>query len=90
MTTTFISATPKELVSQHQATLRTYLGRALVQGDTLTPGELDDLQQRMSEFRAIGNSFGLTEREIVSLLFRGLLVEKQGCGCHRCRARQTD
>lgn len=81
------SLDPKELMSEHVATLRGYANRVLAQDGSLAPGEQADRVRRMEEYLAIGSSFKLTEREMVSNLYRGILSRKSGCGCPTCRTR---
>jgi hypothetical protein len=83
---------PKALVVEHVATLREYAKRVLLRQGSLTPLEEDDRASRLREFLAIGSSFKLTHREMVVLLFRGLMGPKPGmpsCGCPTCRERQA-
>ena len=81
------SLDPRELMSEHVATLRGYANRVLAQDGSLAPREQADSVRRMEEYLAIGSSFKLTEREMVSNLYRGLLSRKSGCGCPTCRTR---
>ena len=77
----------KKLMDDHLATLRGYARRVLVHGDPLIPGEDEDREGRMHEFLAIGNSFNLTKREMVALLYQEMLTEGDGCSCPTCRGR---
>ena len=78
---------PKELMSEHAAALRAYANRVLAQDDSLAPWEQADRVRRVKEYLAIGSSFKLTEREMVSNIYRGILSRKSGCGCPTCRTR---
>ena len=84
-----IGVNPKELMSQHQAALRAYAKRVMVQGDGLTPAEDDDRARRMQEYMAIGRSLNVTHKEMVAVIFRGMFAVKRGCGCPTCRERAT-
>ena len=79
---------PEEQIAQHLPVLREYAGRALLRGERIPPYQMSDLGQRMREVLAIGQAFKLTEREIVSLVYKGLFVSQRGCGCPSCRARE--
>ena len=83
-----VSVHPKELIHQHLLVLRAYAWRVLCRGEALTAKEEDDRAERAREFLAIGRSFKLTGKEMVSLLYRGLLRQKRGCGCPGCLARR--
>jgi hypothetical protein len=65
------SADPKELMVQHLSTLRDYATRILVNRDILTPREEEDRDLRMNQFLDMHASFRCTEKEAVSLLYRG-------------------
>jgi hypothetical protein len=54
----------------HLAALKQYAQRILVKGDTLTENEEADKSHRMTEFLQIGNSFDLSEKEMVTILYR--------------------
>ena len=81
---------PKELMTRHLEVLREYAGRALNQQDELSPAENEDKTQRIEELLAVGSSFGLTKKEITSLLYRWLFVRKRGCDCMVCQARRSN
>jgi len=53
--------------------LREYARRALVEKDDTVILTQDLKEARMQEFMAIGNSFQLTERDMVVLLYKSLL-----------------
>ena len=74
----------KTILSQHLRALRSYLRKAFVDRDDLTRDENMDRQVRMREFLAIGKSFGLTDRQLVAHLFKGLFKNTQACDCHEC------
>ena len=85
--TYLILADPKKTMAQHQTTLRHYAKRVVLQGEILSPQEEHARMQQMREYMAIGHSFGLTPKEFVAVLYRGLFVSRRGCGCPNCRAR---
>ena len=43
-----------------------------------------DRQVRMREFLAIGKSYGLTDKQLVAHLFKGLFKNTQVCECAEC------
>lgn len=71
--TSLILVDPKDLMAQHPAALRDYARRVMVHGENLSPEEEGDKDRRMEEFLTAGRSFRLTDREMVSLIYRGLL-----------------
>ncbi len=78
---------PKELLTQHLAALRSYAKRVIVDGDTLSYREELDRRARFKEYAAIGDSFHLTEKDLVSLMFKGLLSSGgPDCWCAECRS----
>ena len=77
---------PNQLMAQHQEALRKYTRRALKNGETLAYYEREDKALRLREFLAIGNTFGLSNKEMVVHLYRGLFDFKQGCDCPGCQA----
>jgi hypothetical protein len=65
------SADPKELMALHLSALRDYATRILVNRDILTPGEDEDRNLRMRQFLEMITFYQCTEKEAVSLLYRG-------------------
>ncbi len=79
---------PSELMVQHLNVLRGYAGRVMAaDGAPLTADEDADRVERMAEFRAISESFGLTGRDAATLLLKGLNDETKACDCHACSSR---
>ena len=74
----------KTILSQHLSALRSYLRKAFVDRDDLSRDENMDRQVRMREFLAIGKSFGLTDKQLVAHLFKGLFKNTQVCECAEC------
>ena len=56
----------------HLAILKEYAKRVIVSGNPLTPEEEQDRADRIQEFLNIGLSFDLTEKEMVTILYREL------------------
>ena len=81
---------PKDIAAEHLEALRGYVKKALLGKRALTEEEEADKSRRMEEFIAIGNSFKLTGREMVGLLFEGLFTAGRRCGCPSCTSRRAD
>ena len=56
----------------HLAILKEYAKRVIVSGNPLTPEEEQDRADRIQEFLHIGLPFDLTEKEMVTILYREL------------------
>ena len=87
MTTTF-SREASGLLARHVEVLKTYAHRALLRGDLLTPAEETDRAYRMFEFTAMGSALKLTEREMVTLIYRDMFKVKRHCDCRTCQYRR--
>ena len=79
---------PKKTAEEHLEKLREYARKVLVHGEALSEEEEADRAGRMVEFHAIGNSFKLTDHEMVVVLYKGLLTGKRVCGCPTCRQKR--
>ena len=65
---------PREVMRENLEFLKEYARRVLVEDDdTLTPIE-DFKDALMGEYLAVGQSFNLTERDLIVLIFRGLPI----------------
>jgi hypothetical protein len=84
-----ILADPTQAMAEHQRRLKTYASRVIVRGESLRPEEEIDREARVGEFLALGKTFGCTEKELVTLLYAGVLQEKRGCDCPSCRLRDA-
>ncbi len=80
---------PNQLMDQHQKALRKYALRTVKSDEALPDYEEEDKTLRMREFLAIGSTFGLSDKEMVVQLFRGLFSFKRGCDCPGCRTRRA-
>ena len=80
---------PGELLAEHLGTLRDYAKRAFLQGESLADSEAGDRSVRLRDLMDLGEAVGLTEREMIVLLFKDLLdlARQPRCGCPSCRAR---
>ena len=79
---------PKKTAEEHVEKLREYARKVLVHGEALSEEEEADRASRMLEFHAIGNSFNLTDHEMVVILYKGLLTGKRSRGCPTCRQKR--
>ena len=80
-------ANPKEVVVQQLTTLRGYANRVVLHGETLTDSESADQTAAMEQFLAVGESYGLTPKEMVGQVLGDLSLKNRDCGCHSCRSR---
>lgn len=81
-------ADPTQAMAEHQRRLKTYAGRVIVRRESLPPEEEIDREARVGEFLALGMTFGCTPKELVTLLYAGVLQKKRGCDCGSCRFRE--
>lgn len=58
----------------HLAILKEYARRVIVTENPLTPDEEQDRAERIQEFLNIGYSFDLTEKEMVTILYREIFT----------------
>ena len=68
-----VSAHPKEQMAELLVRLRDYAKRVLIQGDLLTFYEAQDKASRMSQFLRMGADYKCTEKEMIGLVYAGLL-----------------
>ena len=73
--------------AEHLEALRGYAKRVLFRGDALTDTEQLDERARISQLVTIGHTFRLTDKEMVLMIFKGILRGPRRCGCPTCRAR---
>lgn len=84
--TTLKDDVKRAIMTQHLATLRTYAARTVAHEDGLSHAEEIDREIRMREYMAIGQSFDLSQKVLVTLLYKGVFNPKPGCECLVCRA----
>ena len=77
---------PEELLSEDLSALKSYAERIIVKGDALTDDEENDREFRFREFAEIGDSFNLSERDMVTMMFEGIFHKGPKCDCAECRA----
>lgn len=85
-----VATNPKELFAEHLWVLRGYARRVASQGDSLTGGEEQEVKERLREFFAVGGILGLTDKEMVLLVYRGVWTVQRGCDCLACTARRSN
>ena len=90
MMASLVLADPKELFTEHLSSLRAYARKVMLREEELTVTEEYGKSDRMREFLAIGETFKLTEKELVASIYKGLFAVKRGCDCPICRTRQID
>ena len=59
-----------EIFFQHLATLKEYAERVLIGGETINEHDDADRLYRLQELFEIGGSFDLTEKDMVTILYR--------------------
>jgi hypothetical protein len=60
------------IISQHVSVLRNYARKAVANNEQLDSDEYKDKGIRVKELITLGNSLNLTDKQIVTLLYRGL------------------
>ena len=75
---------------EHLEKLREYAQKVIIDGDALSPEEEADREARFVLFAELGGSCRMTEREMVSLMFRGVFTPAPPCWCSKCRASHND
>ena len=71
--TTSVQAEPAAIMAEHMTTLREYVRMVLSQDQSLDSSQEHDKERRRQEFLAIGSSFGCTPKELVVLLYKGMI-----------------
>ncbi len=84
-----IHADIQKTMEEHVASLRDYAKRVLVDDGDLAPDEAERKASRLRELVAIGSSFGLTESELVTLVYKDLFATRRTCDCRGCQARRS-
>ncbi|MEK7806946.1 MAG: hypothetical protein AAB528_04340 [Chloroflexota bacterium] len=84
-----VLADPTQAMTEHRRHLKAYASRVIIRGEPLRPEEEIDRELRLREFLALGESFGCTQKELVKLLYAGVLQRKRGCDCDSCRLRNA-
>jgi hypothetical protein len=88
MKPTIDATEPRQLMAEHLEVLRGYASRVVGHNQVLSAEEQAEKETRVEEFLALGKSFGLTRRELVSqILGDALKAKRSECGCPTCRSR---
>ncbi len=69
----------------HLSVLRGYARRAIIEERTLTDAQELEKEQRFKKFVELCGFYRMSEREMVSLLLRGVVNDSTRCWCSRCR-----
>ncbi len=85
---TSLCADVQAAMDEHVASLKGYARRVLTEDAPLDPQEDADRISRVREFTAIGHSLGCTERELVTLVYKGLFSTRRTCDCPTCQSRR--
>lgn len=75
-----------EPMSEHLEVLREYARRVILDGEALGLAEEAHKEAIFQRIAELGGSFRMTEREMVSLMLRGVFVDAPPCWCSTCRA----
>ena len=81
---------PKELFAEHLRVLRGYAKSVARQGESRTGSEEQEVKERLRDFFAVGCLLGLTDKEMVLLLYRGVWAGERGCDCMTCTAQRSN
>ena len=87
---TITSNDPNKLITEHLTALREFAMRAVVEGQELSEEERANKEDRFRQYAALGDSFRLTEREMVCLIFKGMFANGLRCLCPDCRHKFDD
>lgn len=77
----------KAIIAGHLSALRDYARKTLVQETPLGPAETPDRDSRMAALRDLWGRYGLTDHEMIAMLFRGVLKPVSKCYCPACQQR---
>jgi hypothetical protein len=81
---------PYEVMKNHLGVLRQYAEQVVVHGEPLTPAEEADKSTRMQEYLTLGDSMHVTAPDMVTLLYKGVLVGEKKCDCLTCKGRAAN
>lgn len=76
-------------LAQHLVVVRGYARRVILHGETLKPDEELDKARRIRECMELGSSFKLSEKEVISLLYKEVFGQARKCNCPTCQAQQS-
>ena len=72
-------------LASHLSVLRSYARLAIIEERTLTDTQELEKERRFEKFVELGGYYRMSEREMVSLLLRGVVNDSTKCWCSRCR-----
>ncbi len=75
-------------VIEQLAKLKSYANMVLVEEMMLSETEQEDKESRLLALRELGAAHGLSQKDIVKLVFGKMLRQTKRCGCPPCRARR--
>ncbi|MDA0770712.1 MAG: hypothetical protein BZY79_05500 [SAR202 cluster bacterium Casp-Chloro-G4] len=79
-----------EPISAYLDSLRKLAHRFIVEGKPLDRGDTFRKEIAMRRFSELGGACRMSEREMVSLMLRGVLNDEPSCWCSKCRAAYID
>ncbi|MCH8827853.1 MAG: hypothetical protein J4N64_03730 [Chloroflexi bacterium] len=79
-----------EPISVYLDSLRVLARRFIVDGLPLDRGDTFRKEIAMRRFSELGGACRMSEREMVSLMLRGVFNEEPSCWCSKCRAAYMD
>ena len=78
----------KEVIASNVRLLREYATRSVLQGCALNPEEEHRHIMALVELREKAGEFGVTEKEVIQLVLKGLDSQDEPCGCDGCQGTQ--
>ncbi len=78
----------KEVIANNVRLLREYATRSVLQGCALKPEEEHQHMRAMAELREKVGGFGVTEKEVIQLVLKGLDSQDEPCRCDGCQGTQ--
>ena len=75
----------KEVIANDVRLLREYATRSVLQGCALMPEEQHAHVQVLAELREKAGEFGVTEKEVIQLVLKGLDNRDEPCCCVACQ-----
>ena len=75
-----------EPISAYLDSLRRLARRYIIDGEPLDRSDVFRKEIALRRFSELGGACRMTEREMVSLMLRGVFNEEPSCWCSKCRA----
>ena len=75
-----------EPISAYLESLRVLARRFIIDGETLNRSDTFRKEIALRRFSELGGACRMSEREMVSLMLRGVFAEEPPCWCSKCRA----